>query len=339
MAAKRKEEPKKINYFFIALYILAIVLLFLIFKPFLTFMILGGIIVILTYPLNLWLRKVVRSKTWTAIIMTVLVLLLILVPVIIIGTALIQQSSGLINTISRIDLDAMSHQVSELINHNIDLKTFIFPTIKTFAEFTADSIPSLIGSITELLINLFVMFFLMYYLYKEGDVMLEDMMRMIPIPGAHKKELAKETKKVLKGVLYGQFLVSLIQGILGGIGFWIFGVPNPILWGSVMVVMGFVPFLGTPLIWGPAVAIEFASGNVGTAIGLLIYSGVLVMNIDNFLKPKLIGRETGMHPVLVLLGIFGGIAFFGLIGMIIGPVIVALAVLVIKFFNKDFVFE
>ena len=270
--------------------------------------------------------------------MTALVILVILIPSFFIGSALIKESKNIFTTAAKINLAEASQEISELIGYEVDLNMYLIPMFNRLANLIADSVPNLVNSISVLFVSLFVMFFLIYYAFKEGDQILLGFLNSLPIDRKHKNQMVVETKKVIKGVIYGQLLVALIQGFLGGLGFWIFGVPNPVLWGFVMVIMAFVPFLGTPLVWVPAVIFEFSAGNVGMAIGLLLYSGIIVTNIDNFIKPKIIGRETGMHPLLVVIGIFGGISLFGLIGMLIGPVIVALCVLIIKFFNRDVVF-
>lgn len=335
---RKDSQRKKTNYFFIFLYLLALVMLFLIFRPYLTYLILGGVIVILAYPLNMWFQNKVKNKSLAAAIMTAIILLVVLVPSFFIGSSLVKQSSNLIGNAARIDIEQASIELAKITGFNLDLKSLVIPLFSKFADLIANSVPTVLNAISNVLVSLFIMFFLIYYAFKEGDKIILGFLNSLPIDKKHKNQIVFETKKVIKGVLYGQLLVALIQGFLGGIGFWIFGVPNPVLWGFVMVLMAFIPFLGTPLVWVPAVIFEFSAGNVGMAIGLLLYSGILVTNIDNFIKPKIIGRETGMHPLLVVIGIFGGISFFGLIGMLIGPVIVALCVLIIKFFNKDVVF-
>lgn len=339
MVEPKKERveklSKKSSYFFLLFYALALILLYLIFRPFLTYLILGGIIAFFMYPINKWVQGRIKNRVFSSFIMTILVLIIILIPLVLITTSLIKESSNVYKEYSKINLDDTSTKLSKAVGFEIDLKELLNPLITKTRELLTTSIPGFISSISELVINLFVMFFLIYYAFKEGDVLVNGFMNMLPISKSHTSQLKDETKKVLYGVIYMQFLVALIQGTLGGIGFWIFGIPNPVLWGIIMVILSFIPFLGTPLVWGPAVILEIASGNIWIGIGLLLYSGILVLNIDNVIKPKLIGDETGMHPVLVLIGIFGGIALFGMIGMIIGPVVVALCFLVIKFFNKD----
>ena len=136
----------------------------------------------------------------------------------------------------------------------------------------------------------------------------------------HKKLLFQNTERVTKGVIYGQILTAIIQGGIAGIGFIIFGVSNPIFWGFIMMILAFIPVVGAWLIWWPAVAISIAQGNYVTGIGLAVYGLIIVSNVDNLVRPKLVGDRAKLHPALVLIGVLGGLKLFGFIGMLIGPV-------------------
>lgn len=337
-----KEEKeilsKKGNWFFLFFYALALFMLFILFKPFFTYLLLGVIIVVFLFPMNLKIRKYIGNKVISSLIMTIFVLIVILLPTFFIINSFIQESTKVYNGFSKINITQISDEINQkygidpaVLNIEEESKTLL----RAFAGYLTRSTLAIIESAITVFIGLFIMFFMIYYGFKEGEELKSGLMNLLPITKKHKEQLKSEANKVLRGVLYGQVLVSILQGILGGIGFWIFGIPNPVLWGVVMAILAFVPLLGTPIVWIPAVIFEFSNGNTGAAIGLLLYSGILVMNIDNFLKPKIIGKESGMHPLLALLGIFGGVAVFGMIGMLIGPIVVALSVLVIKFFNKD----
>jgi len=328
-------SAKRLDYFLFILFVLAVVLLFFIIKPFLLYLILGIIVVMFLHPVNKIVQKFISNKVVSSFVMIFIVLALVLVPSIFLVTSVVGQSENVVNAIRGINLDNLSTQLSEQLSYDINLRELVNPLISKIGEFLTVSFPKFISSLAGIVVGLFVMFFLMYYGFKEEEQLMESFLEFLPMTKQHKKELVIETKKVLGGVLYGQLLVALIQGIIGGIGFWIFGIPNPVLWGFVMTILAFIPFLGTPMVWVPAVLLEFAQGNVWVGVGLLIYSGLLTTNIDNLIKPKIIGTSTGMHPVLVLLGILGGIALFGILGMIIGPVVVALCTLIIKFFNRD----
>lgn len=338
-----KEHPhesltKKSNYFFIALYIVSILMIFLLFRPYFSFLALGGIIAIFLFPVNLHLRKYIKNKVTSSLIMTLIVLLLIVIPAAYMGYHITKEATSTYQSMMTTDYSKLSSTISRILGVQVNVADFFLPISNFFFSYISKSIPSLIGTITDFTVKLFLMFFLIYYAFKEGDTLLASFMNILPISKSHKDQILDESNRVLYGVMHGQFLVALIQGGLGGLGFWIFGFPSPIFWGFIMVILAFIPFLGTPLVWLPASLLQLSQGNNFGAIGMLLFGGIIVLNIDNVLKPMIIGQRTGLHPMLVLLGIFGGIQFFGIIGMIIGPVIVALCILIIKFFNQDVIF-
>lgn len=136
-------------------------------------------------------------------------------------------------------------------------------------------------------------------------------------------------------MLYGQVMTAILQGVLGGLGFSFFGVSNPILLGFFMILLSFLPIIGTAIIWVPASLFLIVSGEIFRGLGLLIYC-VAVMNVDTFLKPRLISARSNIHPVVVLLEVLGGLKLFGFIGLFAGPLILALLIALIRFDEEDY---
>ncbi len=143
-------------------------------------------------------------------------------------------------------------------------------------------------------------------------------------------------RTVTQAVLYGQVLTAVIQGALGGLGLLVLGVPNALFWGAMMMITAFVPVLGTPLIWVPAGVGLIMDGAITRGALLLAYGVIVVMNIDNFLRPRLVSERAKVHPVLILIGVLGGLRVFGFIGMLVGPLILALLVALIKFYEQNY---
>ncbi|PIN79968.1 hypothetical protein COV13_04400 [Candidatus Woesearchaeota archaeon CG10_big_fil_rev_8_21_14_0_10_32_9] len=336
---KKVVQKVKSNYLFVLLYLLALVLLFLLFRPYFAFLVLGGIIVIFLYPVNEWVRSKVKNRMVSSWIMVILVLLIILIPTFFLAIELGSQARAAYVDLAAKDWGVISSGISQYLGFEVDFKEFIVPFSVNIKNYFTGAIPEIIGSLTDLTIKLFLMFFLIYYAFKDGDKITKGLMSILPVTKSQKKEIEEESKRVLYGVMYGQLLVSLLQGVLGGLGFLVFGIPNPVLWGFVMFLFAFIPFLGTPMIFVPASLLQIANGYYFSGLGMLIFGLIVVMNIDNVIKPKIIGDRSGMHPLLVVMGIFGGLHFFGVIGMIIGPIVVALCALIIKFYNEDFIFN
>jgi predicted PurR-regulated permease PerM len=151
-----------------------------------------------------------------------------------------------------------------------------------------------------------------------------------------KESLFYELRTITQAVLYGQVMTALIQGGLGALGLLIFGVPNWLFWGAIMMLTAFIPLLGTPIVWGPAALSLILGGATARGIGLLIYSGALVMNIDNFLRPRLMSGRTKVHPVLILIGVLGGLQVFGFVGLLVGPLVLALLVAFVRFYEEAY---
>jgi predicted PurR-regulated permease PerM len=202
--------------------------------------------------------------------------------------------------------------------------------------FLVKAAPDFLGSITDWLLGFFIMLFVMFYSLQSGRGSFERVRALIPLAPNLKDKLIEEIKSVTWAVVYGQVVTALIQGSLGGLGFLIFGVPNAVLWGFVMIVLSFLPLIGTPIIWAPAGIFLILSGATARGIGLLLWGGILVMNVDNFLKPRLISGQSNIHPVVVLLGVLGGLKLFGFIGLVAGPLTLALLIALVRFYEEEY---
>ena len=164
-------------------------------------------------------------------------------------------------------------------------------------------------------------------------------MKVLPIKPAHQEILVKSFKDVTYAVIYGHVIIALIQGTLGTIGFVILGVPSPIFLGSIMTITALIPYLGTAIIWLPTAIFMITSGLIQHSnsmvirgIILLSFGALVISTIDNILRPKIIGSKADVHPLLVLFGVLGGLSMFGFIGIIIGPVILAACIVMIKLY-------
>ena len=196
--------------------------------------------------------------------------------------------------------------------------------------------PNILGSISELLLGLFIMFFVMFYGFREGQGFITYLKELLPLEAGLKDSLFHEMRTVTQAVLYGQVLTAVIQGALGGLGLLVCGVPNALFWGAIMMITAFFLCSGTPLIWVPAAVGLIMDGQTTRGILLLIYGATIVMNIDNFLRPRLVSGRSNVHPVLILIGVLGGLRVFGFIGMLVGPLVLAILVALIKFYEQNY---
>jgi len=215
-------------------------------------------------------------------------------------------------------------------------------TIEKVTSYIIDSASDIVFSIPRFILNFFVMIFAIFYLFKDGPVIFSNLRRLLPLRGVYKRHLFEKFGKVTSAIVYGHIVVAIIQGILGGIGFFIFGVSSPIIWGIVMAFAALIPFIGTGIVWLPPALLKLiggiSAGNTGEIVGgvLFILYGILVISsIDNILRPKIIGDKAKVHPVLILVGVLGGLYLLGAVGILIGPLILALFVTFIKAYERD----
>jgi predicted PurR-regulated permease PerM len=193
-----------------------------------------------------------------------------------------------------------------------------------------------------ILINVLIMFFATFYLLIDGPLLAQRFKRLLPVAKKHQDHITAKLGEVTYALVYGSLVIAVLQGVLGGLAFWAVGVHSPIIWGCVMAVFALIPFLGTGIIWGPAaIYMVLAGASQGDSIllykgiGLFLFGLLFISTIDNILKPRIIGNRTGIHPVLVLVGVLGGLAAFGIVGFVIGPLIIAVFKSVISIYETE----
>jgi len=192
----------------------------------------------------------------------------------------------------------------------------------------------IISNAVSLILNFFVMAMTLFYLLRDGEKFSKFLIDLSPLKTREELNLYKTFHDAGKAIFVGNFVAAMVQGLLGGIGFAIFGIPSPVLWGAVMGFLALIPFLGPYIIFLPAGVYLFATGSLTMGIIFLIYNIFIVSTIDNFIKPILIGDKISIHPLLVLLTILGGIEAFGLMGIIYGPLIAAMFLAILKVYLK-----
>ncbi|MFH1072442.1 MAG: AI-2E family transporter [Nanoarchaeota archaeon] len=332
------------RYSFIVFLFVLIYLGVLLAKPFFSYIVLALVFAFAFRPVYNWLFRITKNKNLSATVLTILIILLCIIPIFFIIISLINQTSSALDMISspnefyeKVRINDLSQYLSERFHRDIDVREYIKDAFTKVTTFIIESKgPSIFSSLIDLVIGMFIMFFIMFYILRGGNEVFEEIQTLIPLKKKYKIKLFAEIESLGHAVLYGQVLTAVIQGSLGGLGLYVAGVPNALFWTLIMILFAFIPFTGTPLVFVPAGIYLFLDNRSGAAIGLLIYSFVIVMNIDNIIKPRLIGTRSKLHPVLILIGVFGGLKLFGFIGIIVGPLIMALLILFLRLYASDF---
>jgi predicted PurR-regulated permease PerM len=304
--------------------------------PFMPYIVLAGILTYTLFPIYHFLNQRTRRPGLSAGLSIAVALLVMILPTVYLVSELVDQVSGAYNTLQTESLSQVGDYLNSLTNGRVDFQDMLNSALDQVRQSIVTLAPNILGSISELVLGLFIMFFVMFYGFREGRGFMTYLKALLPLEPSLKDSLFDELRTITQAVLYGQVFTAVIQGGLGGLGLLVAGVPNALFWGAIMIITAFVPVLGTPLIWVPAGVGLLLDGAVTRGVFLLIYGAAIVMNIDNFLRPKLVSTRTKIHPVLILIGVLGGLKVFGFIGMLVGPLILAILVALIKFYEQNY---
>jgi predicted PurR-regulated permease PerM len=190
-----------------------------------------------------------------------------------------------------------------------------------------------LGGIVGGVIQMFFVIFTMYYLFKDGERIAEAVRDSLPVERTQAEALLTRTREVIDASVYGVVSVAVIQGTLGGLAFWALGVRSAIVWGVVMTFLSMVPMLGAFVVWVPVAIYLAVTGHITKAIILALWGTLVIGMIDNFLRPKLVGGRTKLHELLIFFAVLGGLQVFGVLGFVLGPVVLAIALALIDVFR------
>ena len=304
--------------------------------PFLTFIVLAGILTYTLFPVYRFFHRRMPRPELASGLSILLALLLMVLPAFFLISQLAQQVSGAYTNFQVQNIQRIADYLSGLTGNRIDFQEMLNSALDQIRKSMVGLAPDILGSIGELLLGWFFMFFVMYYGLREGEAFIARIRQLLLLEPSLKESLFYEIRTITQAVLNGQVVTAVIQGSLGALGLLIFGISNWLFWGAIMIITAFLPLLGTPIVWVPAAVSLILDGETARGVGLLIFGSTIVMNIDNVLRPRLMSGRTKVHPVLILIGVLGGLKIFGFVGMLVGPLILALLVAFIKFYEQAY---
>jgi predicted PurR-regulated permease PerM len=208
--------------------------------------------------------------------------------------------------------------------------------IGTISQFLISSLSTATMGAVSLLFMAFAMLYTMFFFLMDGDKLLRKILYYLPLKDQDEQRMLDKFTSVTRATLKGTAVIGILQGGLAGIAFWVVGIPSAVFWGTIMAVLSIIPGIGTTLVWGPAVIILAAGGNFFKAGGLGIFCALVVGSIDNLLRPILVGKDTQMHELMIFFSTLGGIIMFGVMGMIIGPIVAALFITIWEIYGVAF---
>lgn len=334
-------------YFLGVLIIVSLVLAFFVFEPFLIVLILAAIFAVVLQPVYRMVHRAMRGSPGLAAFVTMLIAMIcILVPLVFVTSQLTHDAQRLYTSLSdgseRVYLDTVITSANNVVvQYAPNLALSPSEVSSSIDEYLRNAFTWLIlnlggafGGIARFLLDLFVFMIALYYMLRDGKHLRKMVIEISPLVDTEDEMVIDRLELAVHSVIRGSLMIALLQGVLTAIGFALFGVPHSILWGVAAAFAALIPGIGTSLILGPAVAYLFIIGANTPAIGLLIWSVFAVGLIDNFLGPKLVGKGMQLHPLLVLLSVFGGLVFFGAAGIFLGPLCISLLFALLSIYQQ-----
>ncbi|PIR45037.1 MAG: hypothetical protein COV10_01520 [Candidatus Vogelbacteria bacterium CG10_big_fil_rev_8_21_14_0_10_51_16] len=318
--------------FFYAFVVAASVLTFFIFQPYISTLIVAASIAVAAMPLYSWLHFRLRTTSnWPAAFLATLILLLLIAgPVSFFAVTAVEEARVVYVDVRAGEdtiLGPLAGGVEELFKKlnpraDFDLEALVSSGASWLFEHSATIFSGAATISFHILLALVAIFFV----FLRGTAMEKSILALSPLDDSYDLEVLDKLRRAVISIVRGALLIALIQGVLAGLGFLIFGVPNPAFWGSIAVVSALLPGIGTALVLAPAILYLFLTGSVGAAVGLLVWGVIVVGLVDNIFLPRLLSHGIRLHPMILLLAVIGGINFFGLSGFILGPLTVSLLV-------------
>lgn len=323
----------ELTFFLVVLGITA-VLSFLVFMPFLSTLILAATVAAMVYPFHKRVLKLLKQRgTLAALVTLSCLVLLVIVPLLIIAGQVFTEATSAYhhlanenntvgNTIDIVQGNFNSKIAQVFPSVTIDLRNYIV----SLTSWGFQHLGTFFSGTLSIGIRLFLGIFALFYFLKDGKHFLDFLQDISPLRKEHNDILFRKMRGAIHSIVGGSIIVAICQGVVSGVGYAIFGLPNPALWGTITGFSALIPGLGTAIILVPAILYIFATGTLFQGIGLLIWGVVAVGLLDNFLSPKLMGRGMHIHPLIVLFSIIGGLTFFGPEGFLLGPLTISLFV-------------
>jgi predicted PurR-regulated permease PerM len=325
--------------FFLACFLGSLFLLGWLLLPFLAILILGAVVSGISYPLFRFIKGYPKIRpSYASLLTCVLIFFLLFVPIVFFVGSLTQQAYGLYQKAQGAainqQIDSMLQQTHILDNANRLLGKFqieitgeefkkgVSEAAKFVGLFLFEQARAIASNSLAFVVNFFLMLMVIYFLLLDGDKLVAYIIDLSPLPSDQEWMLISKFSDIAGAMLIGNGLGGFIQGLLGGLAFWIFGLPSAFLWGVIMGLLAFLPIIGIGVVFIPAAIYLFLKGRVAVGIFFIVFYFVLSMGIEYIFKPRLVGHRVKMHPLLVFFAIIGGLKLFGILGIIYGPLVV-----------------
>jgi predicted PurR-regulated permease PerM len=309
--------------------------------PFLEAVVLAMVFSGLLYPFYKRLRRGLRNEAIASLATTLVALIVVVLPLTLLIGVLAREAVRVTEIVApwiddRDGVGELSLVLPEWVPYRSRVLESVGDVVNQVGTFVVDSLSRATQSTVIFLLNLFITLYAMFYFFIRGPSLLRLLHDYTPLDNDDKLVIAGKGVAITRATLKSVLIVGSMQGALGGIGFAVAGIESAVFWGIVMAVASAIPALGTALVWVPASLALYLNGHPEAAIGLAIWCAAVVSALDNIVRPRLIGNDTKMPDLLILLSTLGGIAMFGVSGIIIGPVLAGLFLTSLNIFAATF---
>lgn len=332
-------DPKSVNRVSaIVLILLLIALAFILIRPILLSIVAGLILAFIVNPLYLKINSLIKRPTLSALISSILIVVIIFIPLWFLVPLVIRQVFDMFAFLQSSDVSTLVSVLFPAAPEEFTRQ--ITGVISNFVSEISIGILNWLGNfllnLPDLLLQGAVLIFVFFFALKDQDKLKKYVSELSPLNKEQEKILIKEFKGITSSIVYGYVIIGIIQGIAAGIGLFVFGIPRALLLTIIAIFASMFPLFGPWVVWLPAVIYLFVQGNVAAGIAFTIYGVLAVSSLDNILRPYIVSRKSSISPVVALVGMIGGLFVFGLLGLILGPLILAyLIIFLTAYKNKQ----
>jgi predicted PurR-regulated permease PerM len=329
-------------------------LLYRILSPFLTAVLWAILLAMLFYPLYRKLESALNGRAvLAALAISLLVVLVIILPCSLLLISLGNEAVSAYHDLQEItETGQLQAYFDEIVRRpsinwvwsmaneylsptGVDPGGFLLKNLNQISTLLFNQTSTVLKGISAVIAGFFFTLLSLYYLFKDGDHLFKRFKEMIPVPSREKDLFIQRFKDMVFATIYGGILIAVIQGLLGGLAYWILGIHSPVLWGTAMAFLSFIPIGGTALVWAPTAAILFLKSHLLKGMILLLIGVFGISMVDNLVRPYFISSRTHIHPLLLFFAVLGGIETFGLIGIVVGPLIASLCITLIEIYIQS----
>jgi predicted PurR-regulated permease PerM len=314
-------------------------------EPFVAVLAWATVLVVAFYPVHRRLLARTKRPGTSALVSCLLVVVTILLPVTLIIFALVHEMSGFADNLKAnvsALLDPNSPVTGRFLNwlgqyvnvEQLRSQDFLAERLKGISGALAGRTLGFVGGVVGVIIEIFFVIFTMYYLFRDGHRIVNALPDVLPLERAQSEKILARTREVISASLYGVLVIAAIQGALGGLMFWVLGLPSPLVWAVVMMMLSMIPMAGAFIVWVPAAIFLAVSGFWVKAIILTAWGALVIGTVDNFLRPKLVGEKTKLHELFIFFSVLGGLKVFGILGIVLGPVVLAITLALLDVFRQ-----